>query len=181
LPHKAEAMFALLFAKLTDSRFLEALLVGCFTIASLISIGLPLLDGDRLDERMKRVASERERIRAREREKLQARNGGNLRQTPKAYMRDVVERFGLSKWLGAAGAKAKLAMAGYRGPQAEIAFLFFRLVTPIGLLLFGATYLFVILAVDLSLPGRLASVLALAFVGLKAPEVYLSNTIVKRA
>ncbi len=174
-------MFSLLFEKLTDSRFLEAVLVGCFTVASLISIGLPLLEGDRLDERMKLVASERERIRAREREKLQTKNrGGNLRQTPKAYMRDIVERFGLSKWLGATGAKAKLAMAGYRGPQAEIAFLFFRLVAPIGLLLFGATYLFVIMRIEMTLPGRLASVIALAFVGLKAPEIFLSNTITKR-
>ena len=174
-------MTELLFERIIDSRTLLALLVGFCTIASLIAIGLPLLEGDRLGERMKRVASERERIRAREREKLQARaSGGNLRQAPKAYMKDVVERFSLSKWLGVKEARTQLAKAGFRGPQAEVGLLFFRLVTPIGLLLFGVTYLFVLLGVDLSLPGRLAVVLALAFVGLKAPELYLSNVIAKR-
>jgi tight adherence protein C len=53
--------------------------------------------------------------------------------TPKAYMKQVVDNFNLSKWLGAEGVRAKLAMAGYRGPQAEVAFLFARLVAPIGL------------------------------------------------
>ncbi|WP_294535797.1 type II secretion system F family protein [uncultured Rhodoblastus sp.] len=173
-------MTELLFERIVDSRTLLALLVGFLTIASLIAIGLPLLEGDRLAERMKQVASERERIRAREREKLQARNGGNLRHAPKAYMKDIVERFSLSKWLGVKQARSHLAMAGYRGPQAEVGLLFFRLVTPIGLSLFGVTYLFVLLGVELSLPARFGVVLALAFVGLKAPELYLSNTIAKR-
>ncbi len=45
-------------------------------------------------------------------------------------MRQIVDRFKLSNWLGTETAKLKLTMAGYRGQHAEIAFLFFRLVTP---------------------------------------------------
>ena len=69
-------MFELLYAKIADPRTLIALLIGALTVASLISIGLPFLEGDNLEERMKLVASERERIRAREREKMKSGNGG---------------------------------------------------------------------------------------------------------
>lgn len=172
-------MFELFYEKIADPRTLFALLVGVFTVASLISIGLPFLEGDNLEQRLKLVASERERIRAREREKMQARNG-NLRRTPKVYMKNVVERFSLSKWLGTEEAKASLAMAGFRGPQAEVGFLFFRLVTPIVLLLFGSIYTFVILKMNMTMMGRLAIVIGLAYAGLKGPEIYLRNIITKR-
>ena len=55
-------------------------------------------------------------------------------------MKEIVERFCLSKWLSTQDAKAKLAMAGFRGPAAETTFLFFRLVTPIALVFVAAFY-----------------------------------------
>jgi tight adherence protein C len=141
---------------------------------------MPFLEGDNLEERMQTVAVERERIRAREREKMAKAGGGNLRQTPKAYMKNVVERYSLSSWLGTEEAKLQLAMAGYRGPQAEIGFLFFRLVTPIGSLLASAIYVFFLVASDMTMMQRLAIVLTSAYGGLKGPELYLRNTISKR-
>jgi tight adherence protein C len=176
-------MLALLFEKLADPRTVVALLIGAVTVASLLVLALPYLEGDDLEQRMKTVAIERERIRAREREKLAARSGGKqgLRHSSKtSYMKGVVERFSLSKWLGADESKAKLAMAGYRGPQAEIGFLFFRLVSPIGLMLVGSFYAFFVLRLGLSLPQELAVVVGLLYIGLKAPEIYLSNKIAKR-
>jgi tight adherence protein C len=173
-------MLNLLVEKLSDQKTLVALLVGVFTVASLISIGLPVLEGDKLEDRMKLVASERERIRAREREKLMNRNSGKLRQTPKAYMKDVVDKFSLSKWLGTEQAKAKLTMAGYRGPQAEIGFLFFRLVTPITFLLVGALYAFVLIENDWTFMMRLSIVMCAAYAGFKGPEIFVANNISKR-
>ncbi|WP_374547777.1 type II secretion system F family protein, partial [Rhodoblastus sp.] len=155
-------------------------LVGIFTIASLISIGLPVLEGDKLSDRMKLVASERERIRAREREKMVNRNAGRLRPTPKAYMKDIVDKFSLSKWLGADNAKARLTMAGFRGPQAEVGFLFFRLVTPITMALTAALYVFVLIKTDWTFMMRLSIVMCTAYLGFKGPELYVSNTISKR-
>ena len=73
------------------------------------------------------MATEREKIRAREREKLNA-GSKSLRYEPKAYMKRVVDRFNLKSWLGTDKAKEQMLMAGYRGAQAEIGFLFFRLV-----------------------------------------------------
>ncbi|WP_298427770.1 type II secretion system F family protein [Rhodoblastus sp.] len=173
-------MMHLFIETMADSRTWFAVLVGVFTVASLLSIGLPLIEGDRLADRMKLVASERERIRVREREKIASRNTGKLRQTPKTYMKDVVDKFSLSKWLGTDEAKAKMTMAGYRGPQAEVAFLFFRLVTPITAVIVGALYVFVLLKNDWPTTPRIAIVICLAYLGLKGPEIYIANTISKR-
>src|SRR5579883_3388189 len=127
------------------------------------------------------VALERERIRARERERLVAEKGKRtLRQEPKAYMKNIVERFSLSKWLGTGQAKAKMAMAGFRGPQAEVAFLFFRLVTPSLCFIISTLYVFAILNLALTAPLKAGIVIFSTYLGLKAPEIYISNTISKR-
>jgi tight adherence protein C len=173
-------MLDLLATKFSDSRTFFALFVGVFTIASLLAIGLPMLEGDRLARRMKLVASERERIRAQQRENLTNRNGSALRRTPKAYMKEIVESFSLSKWLGAEGVKSQLATAGFRGPQAEVAFLFFRLVSPLTTTIAGAFYVFFVLHTDWSLMARLSIVLGLTYAGFKGPEIYLMNMIAKR-
>ena len=72
-------------------------------------------------------------------------------------MKQIVERFSLSKWLGTDQAKLQMAMAGFRGPQAEVAFLFFRLVTPLSGLAISAFYIFAISDFGLSLMQRPAS------------------------
>ena len=126
-------MFDLIFAKLTDQHFLVGLLVAVAAAATVITVSMPLLETDTLGRRMKSMATERERIRARERERLSRGGKGSLRPEAKAFMSRIVDRFSASQWLGTEKAKLQLAMAGYRGPQAEIAFLFFRLVTPVGL------------------------------------------------
>jgi tight adherence protein C len=71
-------------------------------------------------------------------------------------------------------------MAGFRGPQAEIAFLFFRMIVPIALAAIAAFYIFVILDLTWSMPLKIGACLFGAYVGVKLPEVYLSNAITKR-
>jgi len=125
-------MFDLIYARLTDPHFMLSALVAIATMATIVTIAMPLLEKDSLGRRMNAVATERERIRARERERLIGdKSKRSLRQEPKAYMKQIVERFSLSRWLGTDKAKLQMTMAGFRGPQAEVAFLFFRLVVPI--------------------------------------------------
>ncbi|MDB5532301.1 MAG: type secretion system protein, partial [Hyphomicrobiales bacterium] len=114
-------MIGLLIEKLNDPQFLFSVAVAVACAATVLTIGLPLLETDTLNRRMKAAAVERERIRARERERLNAgaNNRVNLRQEPKAYMKQIVDSFSLSKWLGTEKAKEQLTMAGFRGPQAE--------------------------------------------------------------
>jgi tight adherence protein C len=127
------------------------------------------------------VATEREKIRARERERLaKGQQKVSLRQAPKAYMKQVVDRFKLGDWLGTESARNQLVMAGYRGQQAEVAFLFFRAVMPVGMLVAAAFYIFVLKAVAMPLMFKLGSLIVAAYLGVKAPELYLSNAISKR-
>jgi tight adherence protein C len=154
----------LIYAKLTDAHFMLSLLVAIATMATIITIAMPLVEKDALSQRMKAVATERERIRARERERLMAEKGKRvLRQEHKAYMK-----------------QSQMTMAGFRGPQAEVAFLFFRLVTPILSSAVCTIYLLAAPPVQLSASLKAGAILFATYVGLKAPELYLSNAISKR-
>lgn len=174
-------MISLIVDRLTNPQFMLALLAAVAAAATVLTIAIPLTEGQSLQKRMKNVASERDRIRARERERLNRQNDKiSLRQEPKAYMRRVVEQFKLGDWLGTETAKKQLAMAGYRGPQAEVAFLFFRLAAPIGLFLFAAFYIFVVNDFGLATMMKIGVIIAAAYLGIKAPEIFLSNQISKR-
>jgi tight adherence protein C len=174
-------MLNIVFQKLLDPQFMVAVLGAIAAAATVLTFAMPLLDGDTLNKRMKSVGSEREVIRMRERERLKAEQGGNLRsKSPAEYMKRTVEDLKLGKWLGTEDAKTRLAMAGYRGQGAEVGFLFFRLVMPI--LFFLLTLFYVFAINDFGQPAgmRIGMALGGAYVGMKAPELYLSNLTTKR-
>jgi tight adherence protein C len=174
-------MLDLIYTKLTDPQFLLSMLVAIATMVTILTVAMPLIEPDSLSQRMKAVATERERMRARARERLNVdKSKLSLRQAPKAYMKQIVERFSLSKWLGTDRAKTQMAMAGFRGPQAEVAFLFFRLVTPVLCLATSAFYIFVVTHFALAVTLKLGIIVAATYIGLKMPEGYLKNTIGKR-
>lgn len=174
-------MIDFISTRLIDPEFLLSSLIGIATIATVLTLAMPLVETDKLSERMKAVAAERERLRIRERERLIAnKEKRSLRHEPKAYMRRVVERFSLSKWLGSDQAKAQMAMAGFRGPQAEVAFLFFRLVVPTLTLAGSAAYVFLLTSLALNVTANIGIIVFATYIGLKIPEIYLKNTISKR-
>ena len=175
-------MIDLLIEKLNDTQFLLSLVIAVACAATVLTIGLPLLETDTLNRRMKAAAVERERIRARERERLNSKNNSkvSLRQEPKAYMKQIVESFSLSRWLGTEQAKEQLTMAGFRGAQAEVAFLFFRLVTPIALFFIALLYFFLILDWDAPASLKIGGAIGAAYIGIKGPELYIRSTIQKR-
>ena len=174
-------MISQIVNSVTNPQFMLGLLAAIAAAATVLTIAIPLTEGNNLQKRMKNVATEREKIRARERDRLNRQNEKvSLRQEPKAYMRRVVERFKLGDWLGTENAKKQLAMAGYRGPQAEIAFLFFRLAAPVGLFLFTLFYVFLINDFGQPFTIKIAIGIAGAYLGIKAPEIFLSNQASKR-
>jgi tight adherence protein C len=168
------------YDKLTDAQFMARALVAVAAAATVITLAMPLLEKGDLSRRMKAVALERERIRARERERLGKPSGISLRRQPKAYMKQVVQQFQLDKWLGMDDAKQRLTMAGHRGPQAEVAFLFFRLVMPVVCLLFAIFYLFVLKAFDQPTLIQIGGVTLFTYFGFKLPEIFLTNATRKR-
>jgi tight adherence protein C len=166
-------------------RFMGGIFTAIFVGAAILTVALPLLDRNDFKGRMNSVAVERESIRQRERERmLQMRSGtgrGGLRHEHKTFVKGVVEKFDLQKHIGADEMKSKLAMAGYRGAPAEYGFMFFRFIMPIILLLVTSLYVFVILDLsEYTLPMKIGMCLTGAYVGYKAPEVFLSNQISKR-
>ena len=166
--------------RLANPHFVVAILVAIAAIATVMTFAMPYFSPDTLQKRMKSVAVERERIRARERERMSRRETPSLRTEPKAYMKRVVEDFSLKKWLGTDTARLQLTMAGFRGPQAEVTFLFFRLIVPIALFFFSLLYIFVILDLDYPPLLKFGAAMGAAYGGIKAPELFLKNTISKR-
>ncbi|CAN5264787.1 type II secretion system F family protein [soil metagenome] len=174
-------MISLIAEKAVDSQFLLALFVAIAAAATVLTIAIPLTEGSNLQKRMKSVATEREKIRARERDRLNRQSDrASLRQEPKEFMKRIVNQFKLGDWLGTETAKRQLSMAGYRGQQAEVAFLFFRLVMPIGFFLFALFYLFMLNDFGYSTIARIGMTVGAAYLGIKAPELFLSNQISKR-
>ena len=55
-----------------------------------------------------------------------------------------MQDFNLGKWLAQEAARETLVMAGFRGEAPYITFLFFRLVTPVVMLIGTAVYVFLI-------------------------------------
>jgi tight adherence protein C len=74
----------------------------------------------------------------------------------------------------------QLAQAGYRGAQAEVAFLFFRLVSPSVFFLLTVFYVFFIAHLQYSFIVRCGPCVLAAYIGIKAPEIFLKNSIAKR-
>jgi tight adherence protein C len=170
-------------AKLGDPQFLVTLLVslGCATTVLLAFV--PLLQKDDMSRRIKAVSTERERIRVRERERLAASNGQSkvtLRYKTGGATKQLVEALQLNSWLNTDTAKLKLAMAGFRGQGAENAFLAYRLGAPIVFFFAGLIYFFFIGNMQWSPLVKFGASMACAYLGIKAPEIFLNNKIAKR-
>jgi tight adherence protein C len=174
-------MLTALSERALDPHFMTSALIAVATAATIWALAAPFLEGESLEKRMKAVAVERDRIRARERERMaKAQQKPSLRQQPKVYMRRVVDRFKLGEWLGTDTAKAKLMLAGYRGQNAEVAFLFFRLVSPLVVCAVAGFYLFVLEVLDQPAIVRVGLLIVALYLGVKAPEIFLSNQTGKR-
>ena len=166
-------MFDLVIDKLHDTHFLTMVLAAIAASATVLTLAMPLFATDNLGRRLKTVALEREKIRQRERDRLARGQKVSLRQSPKQYMKAVVERFNLAKWVGQEEARIKLVQAGYRGQAAYITFLFFRMTAPIAALLFAVFYVFVLVELNQPPLVKIGICLAATYVGLQLPSLML--------
>ncbi|MDE3175853.1 MAG: type II secretion system F family protein [Pseudomonadota bacterium] len=171
-----------ILAKLGDPGFLVSLLVSLGCATTVLLAFMPLLQKDDMSRRIKSVSTERERIRMRERERLAAVNQPKLalRHKTGGLSKQLVVALNLDTWLNTDTAKMKLAMAGFRGQGAENAFLAYRLAAPILFFIFGIVYFFFIAHLQWSFLMRGGASLACAYLGIKAPELFLNNKIAKR-
>src|ERR1700730_11158747 len=117
-------MIDFIIEQLQDTRTIAMVLAAIAACATVITLAMPLLATDSLSKRMKSVAIEREKLRQREREKLARGEKVSLRQSPRQYMKRVVDQFNLNAWVGQESAQDKLMQAGYRGQAPYVAYLF---------------------------------------------------------
>jgi tight adherence protein C len=145
-----------------------------------LTLAMPYVATDTLSKRMKAVALEREKIRQRERERLAQGSKITLRQSPRAYMKTVVENFNLSKWVGQEEARTMLVQAGYRGQAPYVTYLFFRMVMPITMLILSLFYVFVVLELNQPPLVKIGIAIGAAYFGMLSPNLFLKNQIQRR-
>ena len=140
--------------QLLDPQVLTMLFAAIAAGATVLTLAMPLLATDYAEQ-----ADEGGRAGAREDPPARARTvgagqQGSLRQSPKAYMKKVVDDFNLNKWLGQEHARTMLMQAGFRGQAPYVTYLFFRMAMPIVMLMASVFYIFVVLKLDYPLDGE---------------------------
>ena len=173
-------MIEFLIEKLHEPKFLASVLAGIAAMATVITLAMPLLARDELNRRLRAVAIEREKMRQRERERLARGERVQLRQSPKQYMQRIVDQFNLAKWVGQEQAREKLVQAGYRGNAPYVAYLFFRMLTPVVALLASVFYVFFLMKSQQPLAIKAGMCLVATFIGMQLPYLFLKNQIQKR-
>jgi len=163
-----------------DQQFLTMSLAGIAAVATVFTLAMPYVVTDTLDKRMKAVALEREMIRQRERERLAQESKVTLRQSPKLYMKRIVDNFNLSKWVGQEAARAMLVQAGFRGQAPYVTYLFFRMVMPVIMLLASLFYIFIVLNLAYPPMIKFAMSIGCAYLGMQSPNLFLKNKIQRR-
>ena len=173
-------MVEFLIDKLHDPKMMASVFAAIAAMATVITLAMPLLARNDLNKRMNAVSVEREKLRQRERERLARGDKVQLRQTPKQYMKRVVDQLNLGKWVGQEEAREKLIQAGYRGQAPYVTYLFFRMVSPIVAFMASAFYLFFVVQMDRPPTIKLGMCLTAAFIGMQLPWLFLKNKIGKR-
>jgi tight adherence protein C len=161
--------------------FLVTLFSGVAAFATILTLGLPYMQGDALDARMKAVADRREELRQRQRESLaQSGRRGQLRSEPIGFMKALLNNLKLEKILESPGMKEKLARAGWRGQAPLVTFMFFRFLMPPVLLIGAYIYLFGIAHLTWPWAAKLAAGLGAGVLGYFVPDIFVSNRIQAR-
>ena len=148
---------------------------GCFFTVGAIAV--PAMKGDKLEGRLKSVASRREELRRRSRQQIK---DASLRRQDNNALKDIMERLQVRKLLEDPKVIDKLATAGFRGPKPITTFYFFRFVMPFVLGLLGLLYFFALHAVNWPPQLRFGACFFLFAAGYYAPGIYVTNVAGKR-
>ena len=162
----------------------QAIVAFCAALSvfsAILVVTWPYLARDELGSRMRQISSERERIRARERAKMEAqRNQASLKNEPKKFFKNIVDRFNLIKQTEDGEMVKKLRMAGFRGQNPVFVFIALRLLMPLGMFALSAFYVFFIIQLDKPIFVKLGITIATAYFGYYLPLIYVKNQITKR-
>ncbi|GAK45330.1 type II secretion system protein [Tepidicaulis marinus] len=165
---------------LTEPENALMLLAGLAAFATIVTLAMPLLVSDKLGERMKYVATEREALRRQFREDMARQRTDRLRHDPRGFVKKVVDQLNLHELLEGEEIKGKLKQAGLRGQAPLYTFLFFRFVAPIILGLGTLLYLFLVDDFDMRGTARIAIAFGAMIIGFYLPNIVLQNMVQRR-
>jgi tight adherence protein C len=164
---------------LFDRDFLITAIAGIFAFATIVTLGLPMLERSNLGTRMKAVSARREELRAKHQASLKQQRG-SLRTEPVTFMKQTLDRLNLAKALESEGTREKLSQAGLRGQAPLTMFMFFRFVMPFIVFFVALFYLFVATHFTWAPSMKFAAALAAGILGFYLPDMFISNLIQKR-
>ncbi|MBO6544287.1 MAG: type II secretion system F family protein [Alphaproteobacteria bacterium] len=157
------------------------LLTAVAAFATVLTLAGPMLTTDKLSTRMKSVSTEREALRRAHREQMEReKEGRQLRQAPKDFIKQFVDKLNLIELMEGEAVRGKLKMAGFRGQAPVYSFMFFRFVMPFILFAVALVYLSFVNNFGLQPMARLAASMGAAFAGFYAPNVFVQNMITRR-
>ncbi len=173
-------MISDLAAIVASPQSMIAIFTAIAVFATIVTITMPFLQSDELNNRMKTAALERDQIRARERARLAAQKTASLRQDTSGLLARLVDKLNLRKALADEKTFKNLKLAGLRKQSHIYVFLFFRVVLPIIMLTTAAIYVFAISDMERTFMIKLLIVLIIGYAGFYVPNMYISNVISKR-
>lgn len=163
-------------------QLIVTMLAAIAAFATVLSIVMPLLARDQFAQRMRVMATERDKMRAARLADLVAKDGqAKLRRPTSGYMQQLVDRFDLKARFDSADLRNRLKMAGLRGEPPVVAYTFFRVVMPILAALVALFYLFVVMkAFPVPAAAKIAIALVFGLFGYYLPNLFLQNMITRR-
>jgi len=162
---------------LSDPGTLASIFAAVAMFATVTSVMLPALKGDKLETRLKQVTSQREKLRRASRAALEQKG---LKQEAKGTVSQITKKLDLQKMLEDPNIAAKLEQAGLRGPKPLTIFYFCRFFLPFIGAIGMFTYIFFVNDHNLSTQLKYGSIIFGAAAGFYAPNMYVGNVAQKR-
>lgn len=162
--------------------FLATLLAAVSAFATILALVMPILARDQLNQRMRVMALERDKLRSQRLAELskEQRGKAQLRRTPKGFMQQIVDRFDLRAQFDNEELRNQLKMAGLRGEAPLVAFMFFRVAAPPVTFLVALFYLFVLADIQTSATMKLFYAAVAGGAGYYLPNIFIRNLAQKR-
>jgi tight adherence protein C len=157
------------------------LLASVATFVTVLTVAMPMLQRDRMGQRMKVMATERDKMRLQRLAEL-AKDGqaGRLRQAPKGFMQRIVDQLNLRSSFESDEIKNKLKMAGLRGQAPLVAYMFFRLIAPIAVAIFALIYLFLLSNFQYPPIVKFGMAIGAGYLGFYLPNMIIENLVQRR-
>jgi tight adherence protein C len=163
-------------------QFLATMLAAVSAFATILALVMPMLARDQMNQRMRIMATERDKLRSQRLSELSKERGSQakLRQTPKGFMQRIVDMLNLRKQFDNEELRNKLKMAGLRGQGPLVAFMFFRVAAPPLSFIVALVYFFLIAHIEQSNSMKLLYATAAGGAGYYFPNVFIENLAQKR-